>query len=219
MIETQSIATAPAELAAAASSQGGTVQKEQFLQLLVAQMKYQDPLNPMEGTEFTAQLAQFSSLEQLFAVNDSLGRLAGNQDRLAGLEAAAYLGRSVTSRGDRIAVASGEVSEALYRAPMGAVSGSLTIYDERGGIVRVLETVDTGPGLHSVTWNGADAEGNPVPDGTYRFQADFYDDEGVYLPGETFETGTVRGIDLDEGAVRLDVEGTPVSLDDVIAVR
>ena len=219
MIDTSSIATAPAELAAAASSRGGPVEKEQFLQLLVAQMKYQDPLNPMEGTEFTAQLAQFSSLEQLFAVNDSLGRVAGNQDRMAGLEAAAYLGRSVTSRGDRISVESGKASEALYRAPSGAASGSLTIYDERGGIVRVIDLADVGPGLHPVTWNGADADGNPVPDGTYRFQADFYDQEGSYLPGETYETGTVRGIDLADGAVRLDVEGTPVSLDRVIAVR
>ncbi|MDA8239508.1 MAG: hypothetical protein M0Z67_03945 [Nitrospiraceae bacterium] len=82
-----------------------TLGKEDFLKLFTEQLKYQDPLNPLDSTQFTAQLAQFSSLEQLVNVNTGLQQMTQAQNTMNGAVSAALIGRHVkTAAGDAGAV-------------------------------------------------------------------------------------------------------------------
>ena len=79
------------------TSTGGPLGKDQFLQLFTTQLRYQDPLKPMDSTEFTAQLAQFSSLEQLTNLNTSMTQMASLQQQVNNAAAAGLIGRNITS--------------------------------------------------------------------------------------------------------------------------
>lgn len=77
-----------------------TMGKDIFLKMLVSQLKNQDPLNPLDGTDFAAQLAQFSSLEQLTNINSAIETLSGNMSALNGSQMAALIGSEVTAVSD-----------------------------------------------------------------------------------------------------------------------
>ena len=81
--------------------------KDDFLSLLVAQLQNQDPLNPSDSTEFTAQLAQFSSLEQLQNINDTLAGFEVYQSTLNNIQSSGFIGKTVTASGDTLSVTNG----------------------------------------------------------------------------------------------------------------
>jgi flagellar basal-body rod modification protein FlgD len=91
---TQNVTAAQSTTAAAKNTLG----KDEFLQLFTSQLKYQDPLNPMDSTAFTAQLAQFSQLEQLYNMNDNFSNLLGYMKSLNGSVAAGFIGKTVTTQ-------------------------------------------------------------------------------------------------------------------------
>ncbi len=219
MIETQGIESKAVSQVSGVLGDKSGIEKDQFLQMLVAQLKYQDPLSPMKGTDFTAQLAQFASLEQLFKINENLLKVDSSQSQLANLQATSYIGRSVVTKGDTLTVSGGIVSPAEYRLEASAHEGNLTVYDAAGSIVRMIDLGSQEAGTYTVPWDGKDMNGNLAPDGEYKFQSNFYDEEGGYLPSEMYHSGTVQGISFESGSARLNVGGVLVSLDDVIQVN
>ncbi|MBI5849230.1 MAG: hypothetical protein HZB31_15005 [Nitrospirae bacterium] len=82
----------------ASAATGKTLGKEEFLKLFTNQLKYQDPLKPMESTEFTAQLAQFSSLEQLFNINKGIEQMLSFQGSLNNGMTAGFIGKTVVAQ-------------------------------------------------------------------------------------------------------------------------
>ena len=143
--------------------------KDDFLHLLTVQLRYQDPLNPMENTEFIAQMAQFSSLEQLQNMNQSLERNQGSEAELH----TAFKNNLVTSLvGKSVEVPTqqvtydGDSAEVAYRLGDKAHSASLRILDARGQLVRELE-LDTTQAYGTVEWDGKSATGDKVPKGAY----------------------------------------------------
>lgn len=200
------------------SKDGATLAKDQFLKILVAQMKYQDPMNPVKGTDFTNQLAQFSSLEQLIQVNDNLGSFRTGQEQLGQLAMTNFLGKHVLSEGSGITVTNGTPTKACYEVLENAKSGSLTVFDESGTIVRITDLGQKASGRYDVSWDGKDMQGNPVPDGAYHFQTDFYDAEGEYLPSQSYQTGTVQRVTFDKGVASFDLGNTQVPVESVVGV-
>ena len=143
--------------------------KDDFLQLLTVQLRYQDPLNPMENTEFVAQMAQFSSLEQLQNMNQTMER---SQAAEAELQAAfknnlvtSLVGKAVEVPTQEVAY-DGETTEVAYRLGPQARSASLQILDARGQMVRELE-LDTSQAYNKVEWDGKSVSGDKVPKGAY----------------------------------------------------
>jgi flagellar basal-body rod modification protein FlgD len=210
----QSSTTQPLE-----SLNGGKgAEKEQFLNLLVAQLKYQDPMNPMKGTEFTAQLAQFSSLEQLFEVNTNLDNVQSAQEAFNQLQMTQYIGKNVMTRGDSLTLSQGDISSAQFNVTQKADSGSLSIYEPFGSLVRILDIGQTNAGTYPVTWDGRDINGNLMADGEYTFQANFYDVDGDYVPSHTYEKGMVKGLRFETGKPLLDLGDAQVPVDDVVQI-
>ena len=141
--------------------------KDDFLHLLTVQLRYQDPLNPMENTEFIAQMAQFSSLEQLQNMNQSLEKSEGSEAELH----AAFTNNLVTSLvGKSVEVPTqqgtydGDNAEVAYRLGDRSRSASLRILDARGQLVRELE-LDTTQAYGTVEGDGKSASGDKVPKG------------------------------------------------------
>jgi len=193
--------------------------KEDFLNLLVTQMQYQDPLKPMENSEFTAQLAQFSSLDQLYSLNEGMAALAGSQETLGETQAVGYIGKEIQAAGDWISVGADGPTRLGYTLDQDVSEVRIRIYDQTGGTLRVLEEGERPAGQYQVSWDGRDDHGDQVPPGEYRFDVTASDNKGEeVIPLRTIE-GTVQGVAFEEGGPFLRMGNLLVPLDTVMEVR
>lgn len=172
--------------------------RDAFLKMLVAQMEHQDPLNPLDGTDFSAQLAQFSSLEQLFNVNDTLEGLAASFEGSGQENVLDYIGKQITSEDDSLKLKDGRTSNGLFTLSEPS-EVMITIYDNYHQEITTLFPGQLDAGTHQVDWNGYDRTGTPVSDGTYQFQVTAVTDSGAYIPVKTEATGVVSGVTYDGG--------------------
>ena len=202
------------------------VNKEDFLLLLVEQLKNQNPLEPMDGTDFTAQLAQFSSLEQQTAMNDNLALLQDYSATLNRLSALDMIGKEVEFDG----VGSGSVAINGDGQPIplnfeladNAQEVVVDIYNDAGGRVATLEIgyYDLGP--QSFNWNGKDADGNVFSEGRYSFEVNARDELGQLVTSTVNGSGEVQGIETDPrngNTVLVLADGTRVGIDQVLGVK
>lgn len=173
---------------------GGEIGKDQFLQMLVAQLQNQDPLNPMSGDQMAAQLAQFSSLEQLTSINEALRGQNGNQQAmiqtLNGTAAIGALGKDVLAVGDQVEITSAGGSVTFAVEGNGG-SATLRIYDAEGKEVgkRDLGVIDGGRKTVDV---GSAADG--LEPGQYTFGVEVVDSSGEQVATQPFTRGRVDGI-------------------------
>ena len=141
--------------------------QDEFLSLLIAQLEHQDPLNPMEDKEFTAQMASFSSLEQLTNINEGIGTLNDNAQRQELLSAVSFMGKQVRAEGNSIGINNGEVSTLYYQLTETITDGAINIYDSYGNLVRTVDLGSKQLGEYEYQWDGTDYNGEPLPDGLY----------------------------------------------------
>jgi flagellar basal-body rod modification protein FlgD len=183
------------------SSNSGTEElgKDEFLKLFIAQIQYQDPLNPLDSAEFTAQLAQFSSVEQLYGMNSKLGNIEetmNNQSEQR--DNLGYIGKTVKADDNTMNVDNGTVQSGSYTIDD---SGYVTIdvYDSDGVVVRTFYKGWEDKGEHDVNWDGRDDSGAPAGDGSYTFEVTARDEDGFYVPSNTYISGEVTGITYQDG--------------------
>ena len=166
--------------------------KDDFLHLLTMQLQYQDPLNPMDNTQFVSQMAQFSSLEQLQNMNKSLGDKSGAQDLLQSSflkgQATSLVGKKVEIATDE-AVYDGNHSTPLsYHLTPGMNRAHLQILDAGNRIVRDLDLSTRQP-YGKVKWDGKSTDGTQVPAGAYRVLIAGEDANGQPVNGGEVLTG------------------------------
>jgi len=194
--------------------------KDAFLTLFVAQLENQDPLNPLENTEMVAQLAQFSSLEQLTNISESLETVLSAVAGLQHVGATSYIGKDVLAGGDSIALADGKATEVTYVIPLDATNVYAHIYDADGNLVGSIEIGDVEQGEHDFTWDGKDATGKACSDGTYYVAFTGTDADGDYLSISTMVEGRVTGVSTSGGSIILSLaDGRSVALSNVYEVR
>lgn len=199
-----------------------TMGKEDFLKLLVTQLRYQDPMSPEDPKDFVAQLAQFSSLEQQLNANTNLvavGKVVQHlADSLGMSRGVALLGKTVRGVGNALTISGGRGVSASYQLPRDARQVTVTIFDASGKTIRTLELGSQSAGLRQFTWDGKDAQGKTVPDGSYSYQVRALDRQGVGLEVTNYFTGTVQEVYQDPGGVWVKVDGRPVLVDNIISV-
>lgn len=144
--------------------------REEFTQLLIAQMKNQDPLEPLSPTEFMNQLTQLSNLEQLMAVKTKLEGLEGLQQSMSESQALSHLGKEVVVSSSELRVASGKVETLEYELASPAEAVTVSIFDATGRMVYTKSEENISVGVHSVGWDGKDSNGHLVGDGNYLVQ-------------------------------------------------
>ncbi len=172
--------------------------KDEFLTLLVAQLRNQDPLNPMESAEFTAQLAQFSSLEQLFGVNKNLTGILEtlyNQDKENLLE---LIGKTVKANDNTILIDDGNVISGSYVLEDEA-EVTIAIYDSNGFEIRRINPGRKDAGEYDIDWDGRDESGEIVEDSIYTFEVIATDEAGNYVSVNTYISGEVTGVTYQYG--------------------
>lgn len=148
-----------------ASAASKTMGKDAFLKLLVTQLQHQDPLNPADSTEFTSQLAQFSSLEQLSNVNDNLNMLKLYQASMNNAQAVSFIGKDIVSKGKTLQVTPGQPVSCEFSLGADAKRVAVSIYDAAGNFVKDIRATALKAGAQSLSWDGKDRNGNTVADG------------------------------------------------------
>jgi flagellar basal-body rod modification protein FlgD len=177
------------------TSKTQTLGQSDFLNLLVAQLKYQDPLNPSDPTEFTSQLAQYSQLEQLFNLNDSMGALSTAQNNSERLSALSLMGQDVVVEGSDFNLAKDAV-QIGYKVDGAATAVKLNIQNAKGKTVATLNANDVSEGNHFLTWNGKDSSGNALDPGTYSIVIDATSASGTSATVSPLVRSQVTGVDL-----------------------
>jgi len=194
-----------------------TLGRDDFLILLVAQLKHQDPLNPLDGTDFTAQLAQFSSLEQLFTANDRLTDISESMDLQKTGDVLDYIGKTVKTTDNTIPVENGETAPGAYNLEDKA-DVTVFILNADGLEVRRIYEGWQNAGEHDLVWDGRDNDGRMVDDGVYTFELEARDKEGFVVPYNTYLTGEVTGVTYERGMPYLMVGNNLVSPSSVVEV-
>lgn len=190
-----------------------------FLRLLVAQLEHQDPVKPMENAEFTAQLAQFSALEQMEAMNANFEALLSNQEANSRMQAVDFIGKTVQAKGDTIQVHQGEALPLRYTLDAPSAQVSISIANAAGEVVHTLTEGEQSAGVHTVAWPGQDAFGNILPDGTYHFTVTASDQTGNPVAAGTSTQGVVAGVEYVENRPYLVVGDSRIDLSSVLSVR
>lgn len=201
-----------------AASQSSVLGKEDFLNLLITQLQNQDPLNPTDSTEFTAQLAQFSSLEQLSNVNDNLEQLQNYQAAANNSQAVSLLGKEVTANGNFLKLTDGEPIDCDFNLSNDAATAVVNIYDSTGGFVKAIESESLSAGRHTLVWDGTDNNGNPATDGSYTFEILAADANGQKVNATALFTGTVDTVAFENNTPFLIFGGQRIAVGDVIQV-
>jgi len=197
--------------------------KDDFLKLLTVQLQHQDPLEPQDNTEMVAQLAQFSSLEQLENMNQNL---ASSLDLdliltqvLNNTAAAGLIGKSVLAHGDALEIDSaGEDTTVNFDLAANAESLTVTIYDESGAVVRMIEETGMEAGRKSLEWDGKDSSGNDVSAGSYTFKVTAADGEGNSIGVSPLVMGSVDVVKFVNGEAVLVLDGVEVSISEIIEI-
>ncbi len=190
--------------------------RDTFLTMLVAQLQNQDPLNPMDGTDFSAQLAQFSQLEQLMNLNESMDSLASSFGQDSDKDIMEYLGKQVTGNVDIMNVEDGSVSGGFYNLSQPS-DVMITVTDADGKTVKTLYNGQQNSGSHLISWDGTDNAGNAVDDGSYYYSVQANSGSG-YQDVPSSITGTVEGIAYNNDTAYLVVEGILLDPKSVTAV-
>lgn len=173
--------------------------QSEFLSLLIAQLKAQDPLDPMNGTEFTAQLAQFTSLEQLKDINSSLVQMAESQHEVFNAQAVNFIGKTVWASGNSVYLDQDKGCELNFSLGGAAGSVFISIYDSYGRYLTTIEEKNLPPGDQTVVWNGKDASGKALPEGVYSFEISAVDVNNNLVASRTAVSGTVTSLMYQNG--------------------
>ncbi len=196
--------------------------KEDFLELLVTQLRYQDPMSPEDPKDFVAQLAQFSSLEQQINTNkflEEMGDLFESLKETQNLtQGIGLLGKNVKGSGNQISVADGKVAEASFQLPQEAKECVVGIFDASGNQVRILDMGAQGAGLCNINWDGKNSQGKTVDDGAYTFQIAAQDKSGNAIKVDPYFTGKVEEVYQDSQGVWVKVNGRQVLLSSIVSI-
>ncbi len=196
--------------------------REDFLLLLVTQLSNQDPLNPMDGQEFAAQLAQFSSLEQLIDIGDTLNTNGAMNGLLAqGINsgvAAGLIGKEIEAEGHDIFVTEGDVGTIRYELGDSAASLSIEIKDESGQLIQTIDLGQRGKGEHQFKWDGKDADGNDVVNGKYTVDIKATDANGNDVNARSFMQGQVDRVTFGPEGILVWIGQTSIPLGNISSV-
>ncbi|CAI8709310.1 MULTISPECIES: flagellar hook assembly protein FlgD [Pseudomonas] len=207
--KTSSTTTGGIASATNSATGGKALGKDAFLQLLVTQLKNQNPLDPQDNSAFVAQLAQFSSLEGITTLNSTVSSLAGNYSSSQALQASSLVGRNVIVQTNTVQL--DDPSKGMtgsVTVPSSIAGGTVSITDSSGTVVRTIDLGSRAAGSASFTWDGKDKDGNLVKTGTYTVKANA-SINGTATDLATYLPATVNSVTISQtgGELMLNLSG------------
>jgi flagellar basal-body rod modification protein FlgD len=197
---TSTTAAASATTASSGTAVGATKAspKETFLKLLVTQLQHQNPLEPQDSSAFTAQLAQFTSLEQLQNMNTNLSALMSAQTTNNNLQAATLIGKEVRAQNDTTQVQkAGGATPFNYSLATASAKVQIDVLDPSGNTVRTIQASAQKAGPQNVTWDGKDTSGKALSEGAYHFKVSAQDKAGSAVAVDVSLKGIVTAVTYD----------------------
>jgi len=193
---------------------------DSFLTLLTTQLQAQDPLSPMDSTEFTNQLVQFAQVEQQIYQNENLEKMLTASVKTQQAMAVNFLGSYIEAETDKVVLDDGK-AVFTYGLSADAKDVTVMVQNQSGSIVRSFGGSPSA-GLHKISWDGKDMNGNTVADGMYHLSVHATPSEGM-PEDQTLETwttslGRVTGVASDEKATYLAVGDMSVDMNKVLGV-
>lgn len=213
---TSTSSTAQAQSGASAASATLMNNYQDFLTLLTAQLTHQDPTQPMDSSQFTQQLVQFSSVEQAIATNKNLEQLVSLSQSSQTANAVSLIGKTVVADGQSTSLANGQ-ADWTYTVPSGATKVTLTVTDSNGKTV-FTQAGDATQGSHDVNWSGVETDGSTAPDGQYSLNVAATDANGKAVTTSTAVSGIVSSVETVNGTSMLTIGSRQVPLSAVQSV-
>jgi len=224
-IDTSTVTSAASAVKQPANATGSNeLGKDQFLQILTAQLANQDPTAPMDSNAFVAQLAQFSALEQQQNTNDTLTQMLTLQQSNGQTGnvsvAVAAVGKQATFNASQMTLSAGGTISVNANLASAATTVKMVVSDANGNTVQAATLAPMAAGNNTVTWNGLnDAQQAQAP-GTYSIQVYASDINGNPVTVTQQASGLVTGVAFQNGIAQLMINNnTPVSLSDVISIQ
>jgi len=195
--------------------------KDDFMKMLLSQLKNQDPLSPLDGTEFASQLAQFTSLEQLTNMNTSLNTSIEANYLLAqsvnNTMMASLIGKEVKLIGNTVNYSGQENAAMGYKLPAEAHSVTINIYDSNQKLVKTISG-EKEVGEHKVSWDFTDNDGNKLSEGVYSFEISAKASNGNEITTEFYKWGFIDSVRYTEEGTKLVSGNEEYMLSDVFEI-
>jgi flagellar basal-body rod modification protein FlgD len=188
-----------------------------FLQLLTTQLQNQDPLSPMDSTQFTQQLVEFSQVEQQIKTNSQLSTMITNQTASEAISAQSMVGDTIQYNGNQAALESGDATFS-YTLPSAAASTTLNVLDANGNVV-YSTTGQTAAGTYAFNWNGENNAGQAQTNGgLYTLQVTSTDANGNPITATTTAVGTITGVNVQNNVATFNVSGVEVPMSQLVNI-
>jgi flagellar basal-body rod modification protein FlgD len=189
---------------------------------MVTKLQYQDPLNPMEDEDFIAQLAQFSSLEQMSNIADGI-ETSNEWDflqmqSLNNVLASNLIGREVEADFSGVYLDESNQPKISYTLPQDAKEIKFEVRDSSGVLVANFGAEDLAVGAHTITWDGKDNLGNRADTGYYTIKATAANAAGTSITPTLGVTGVVSTVTYRDGSAYVMIDGTEIALGDIRSV-
>ena len=217
-MQVDSSSSAAARSASTSSAGAGLAQTfDSFLTLLTTQLKNQDPISPMDTTEFTNQLVSFTNVEQQIASNTKLDQLIALQSQNGLAAAMDFIGKQVDIQ-DGVFDFSGDPVPLTYELSSDAATLTIEIVNERGTVI-FSGSGSGAAGRQTFEWDGLTTAGTTAPDGAYQIRVTASNLSGEEFDVPAFGRGTVTGAEVQQGEAVLKIGDTAIRMTDVVAIR
>lgn len=196
--------------------------KDDFMKLMIEQLKNQDPLNPTESQEFAAQLAQFSSLEQLSNLNsymkESIDANYLLTQSINNTLTANLIGKDVKFEGNKLTNTGKNIANFGYTLPANAEEVTVNIYNSAGQLVKTMENQPSTQGDHKLSWDFTDNNGEKLPDGDYKVEVVAETEDETTMSASIFQYGSISGIRFTEDGTKILIDGIEYLLSDILEI-
>jgi flagellar basal-body rod modification protein FlgD len=193
---------------------------DQFLTLLTAQLKHQDPLSPMDSTQFTSQLVQFTGVEQGILQNQNLKQLIGLQSDTQMANAVQYIGKTINQAGNQVLLSGSNGTIDYNVSDPSTTKVTITITDTSGTVIRTATVDNPSTGQNVFNWDGRNNTGTVVPDATYNVKVQGFNAQSNPTTVGTGGNGVVTDVSLTNGQLILTTQsGVQVPISDVNSVH
>lgn len=212
--------SAATQTSTSAAATKSALDKDSFLKLLVAQISNQDPLQPMQGTEFVSQLSQFAMVEQSIAQSQHMEDVSTQLRGMANSDSTALVGKKVTVRSKSMSFDGVTATTSAANLDGPATKVTAEIVDSSGKTVRTIELGAKPAGACSITWDGKDDAGNTMGKGSYSLRLKAQDAEGKAVATTQDVTGVVTKVTFEKGYPELLLDnGATASVADLVGVQ
>lgn len=204
-----------------------TMDQQDFMNLLIEQLKNQDPLNPTDNAEFMSQTTAFSQLNEMQTMNTTMNtmlEMMRSQMNTASslFSAAGFIGKQIEFSTNTVTIGDGAVSNiSFYLADEPAAGKTqINVYNSDGELAAIVrpDSTQVKKGSNTIPWDGVGVGGAEVPKGTYSFEVVAYGSDGSKLTVDTFSKAIVKGVKEVNGVIYFDVGSGVVSSDYVYSV-